>query len=94
MPGKQCPLPEKQCLRSNLPGFTNKTRTSLISPSFTYTKHKPGCQGHVALFLTSHKQILQVNISFLQTKGATPCSLKTPERDMVHLQSLTLSGSC
>jgi hypothetical protein len=37
---------------------------------------------------------LQVNVSFLQTKGATPCSLKTPVRDMVHLQSLTLSGSC
>jgi hypothetical protein len=57
----------------------------------------PGGQGHVALFLTLHKQIpllKQVNVSFLQTKGATPCFLKTPVRDVVHLQTLTLSGSC
>jgi hypothetical protein len=65
-----CPLPEKQSPHFKLPGFINKTLTLLVSPSFTYTKPGPGCQGHVTLFLTFHKQIRSVNISFLQTKGA------------------------
>jgi hypothetical protein len=57
MPGKQCPLPEKQRSCSNLPGFINETRTFLVSCSFTYTKPGPDCQGHATQFLVFHKQI-------------------------------------
>jgi hypothetical protein len=56
MPGTQCPVPEKQCPHFNLPDFINETWTSLVSPSFIYIKPGPGCQGHVSLFLTFHKQ--------------------------------------
>jgi hypothetical protein len=54
MPSLQPPWFHKQ--NPDLPSFINETQTSLVSPSFKYIKPGPGCQGHVTLFLTFHKQ--------------------------------------
>jgi hypothetical protein len=53
-------------------------------PSFTYKKPKPwlprtGCSvPNLSVLLILNKYLQVINVSFLQTKEATPCSLKNP----------------
>jgi hypothetical protein len=55
-------------------------------PSFTYKKPKPwlprtGCSvPNLSVLLILNKYLQVINISFLQTKEATPCSLKNPSK--------------
>jgi hypothetical protein len=77
-------MPSKQCPHSNLPGFINKTRTSLVSPSFIYKKPRPWLPRiccpvpNLSVLLILNKYFQVINVPFLQTKEATPCSLKNP----------------
>jgi hypothetical protein len=107
IPGKQCPLPEKQGSCSNLLGHTSEARTFLLSmrtpkpPCFhlaslgvTYIKLGPGCEGLVPCFWSFINKYLQVNISFFQTKEPLHVSSKPQWETWSHLQSLILSGPC
>jgi hypothetical protein len=86
------------CPHSNLPCFINKTWTSLVSPCFMYIKPRPCLPRtccpvpNLSVLLILNKCLQVINVSFLQRKPLHIPS-KIPVRDVVHLHSLTLSGS-